>query len=78
MAMTRIAILLAAGAVALGACAANNGMTQTRPDARPFADANAECWEVSMNIAGFGATSPQARAYESCMARNGWADRRSM
>ncbi len=73
-----VRLLLAAGAVALGACAANNGMTQTRPDARPFADANAECWEVSMNIAGFGATSPQARAYESCMARNGWADRRSM
>lgn len=44
----------------------------------PFNEANSRCWTVSMNIAGFGATMPELDAYEACMARNGWADRRRL
>ncbi len=75
--MTRVLSLMAASVVLLTACAENNGFTQTRSDARPFRDANAECWETSMNIGGQAATMAQARAYDACMARNGWADGRS-
>jgi hypothetical protein len=74
----RTLIAVAAGAVLLGACAANGGLTQTRPDARPYAEAHAECWAVAMNSAGFGATAAQTSAYDACMARNGWADLRSL
>jgi hypothetical protein len=49
-----------------------------RPDARPFAASHAECWETAMNNAGNAATAAQTRAYDACMARNGWADRRSV
>ena len=44
----------------------------------PFDEANARCWAVSMNIAGFAATIPQLEAYKACMARNGWEDRRRL
>jgi hypothetical protein len=77
----RLLIAVAAGAVLLGACAADpasRGMTQTRPDARPYAEAHSECWAVSMNNAGNASTAPQVRAYDACMARYGWADRRTM
>ena len=41
-----------------------------------FNEANARCWEASMNIAGFAATAPQQEAYNTCMVRNGWEDPR--
>ncbi len=74
----RMLIAMAAGAALLGACAANGGMTQTRPDARPYAEAHSECWTLAMNNAGNASTAPQLRAYDSCMARYGWADQRSV
>lgn len=43
-----------------------------------FEDAKAQCWAVSMNIAGFAATIPQLEAYKTCMMRSGWEDRRSL
>lgn len=43
-----------------------------------FNDANAQCWTVSMNNAGYGATMAQLAAYNTCMARNGWEDRRQL
>jgi outer membrane murein-binding lipoprotein Lpp len=76
--VTRFLALLTLGTALLAGCAANHGMTQTRPDARPHAEAHAECWERAMNIAGFGATAAQSQAYEACMARAGWADQRSI
>lgn len=74
----RMLIAMAAGAALLGACAANGGMTQTRPDARAYGEAHAECWAAGMNSAGNAATAAQTRAYDACMARYGWADRRSI
>jgi uncharacterized lipoprotein YajG len=77
----KLVIAIAAGAALLGACAANpgtGGMTQTRPDARPYADAHSECWTVSMNNAGNAATGAQTRAYDACMGRFGWTDQRTM
>ena len=41
-----------------------------------FNEANARCWEASMNIAGFAATVPQQNAYDACMKRHGWQDSR--
>lgn len=41
-----------------------------------FNEANARCWEASMNVAGFAATVPQQNAYDACMVRNGWEDPR--
>jgi hypothetical protein len=73
----KLIAVIATSAVLLGAYAENNGLTATRPDARPFAEARSECWAESMNSAGYAATAAQARAYETCMARNGWADRRA-
>jgi hypothetical protein len=73
--------LLAAAAIAatfLTGCAENNGMTRTRADARPFDEAHSECWVVAMNNAGHAATAAQTRAYDACMARAGWADRRTI
>jgi hypothetical protein len=74
----RLWIVMAASAALLGACAANRGLTQTRPDARPYAEAHAECWVVAMDIGGNSATYLQTRAYDSCMAQYGWADQRSL
>lgn len=51
------------------------------PDSRgamSFNEANAQCWAVSMNIAGYSATMPQLAAYNACMGRNGWEDRRRL
>ena len=76
----------AAAAIALSGCALDpqGGYRPTTqvsggPD-RPvsFDEANARCWTVSMNIAGYGATIPQLEAYRACMTRNGWEDRRSL
>ena len=53
--------VVATSVVLLGACAENHGLTATRPDARPFAEARAECWAESMNIAGFGASGAESR-----------------
>jgi hypothetical protein len=74
----RFVIAIAAGAALLAACAENRGMTQTRPDARPFAEAHSECWATAMNIGGNSQTAAQQRAYDACMARYGWADQRSV
>ena len=43
-----------------------------------FDEVNAQCWTVSMNNAGYGATMAQAQAYQTCMARNGWQDQRTV
>jgi hypothetical protein len=43
-----------------------------------FNEANTQCRTASMNIAGYGATTPQLEAYRMCMARNGWEDRRRL
>jgi hypothetical protein len=43
-----------------------------------FDEANARCWTVSMNNAGYGATTAQLTAYELCMKRNGWQDQRTV
>ncbi|HEX2113584.1 MAG TPA: hypothetical protein VHM01_04190, partial [Alphaproteobacteria bacterium] len=70
--------VIATGAAILAGCAENNGMTQTRPDARAFAEAHSECWALAMNTAGNAATAAQSRIYDACMARQGWADRRAV
>jgi hypothetical protein len=76
---------LAAAAIALSGCALDpqggyRPATQVSgsPE-RPvsFDEANARCWTVSMNIAGYGATIAQSDAYRACMTRNGWEDRRT-
>jgi hypothetical protein len=74
--MTRLMAATAIAAAFLVGCAENNGMTRTRADARPFGEAHAECHAVAMNNAGNAATARQTRAYDACMARQGWADRR--
>lgn len=71
-------IAIAASMALLAACAENRGMTQVRPDARPFAEAHSQCWEVAMNIGGYSQTMAQQRAYDACLARNGWTDLRSV
>jgi hypothetical protein len=48
------------------------------PEAKSFNEVNAQCWAVSMNIAGFSATAAQQEAYNACMVRNGWEDRRRL
>jgi hypothetical protein len=73
----RVLAATALGAAILAGWAQNNGLTQTRPDARPYADAHAECWTVAMNNAGQAATARQLQVYNTCMANNGWADKRS-
>lgn len=55
-----------------------SGRSGTSPEVKSFDQANAECWTVSMNIAGYGATIAQLEAYKGCMARAGWADQRSL
>jgi hypothetical protein len=75
--------MIAACVVMLAGCAENNGMTRTRAasgssDGRPFAEAHRECWVVAMNSAGNAQTQAQQRSYDSCMARNGWADQRGI
>jgi hypothetical protein len=75
-ALAKLMAVVATSVVLLSACAENHGRTATRPDARPFAEARAECWAESMNIAGYAASGAQTRAYDACMARNGWADLR--
>jgi hypothetical protein len=70
--------VITTGAVILAGCAENRGFTKMRDDARPFAEAHSDCWQTSMNIAGFAATAAQVQAYDSCMARNGWSDQRPL
>lgn len=76
--MKKVLATIAISAAILTGCAENNGMTRTRPDARAFGDAHAECWAAAMNSAGNAATAAQTRTYDSCMARNGWADTRGI
>jgi hypothetical protein len=77
---------LAAAAIALAGCALDpqggyRPVTQvsgTTHQPLSFDEANAQCWTVSMNNAGYGATMAQLSAYQSCMARNGWQDQRTL
>jgi hypothetical protein len=81
---TRASALLtiAFAAVALGACTmpANNGFTQARADAQPFAAANSACWETAMgaHVGGSSQFGGQMAGYDSCMARAGWERPKSM
>jgi hypothetical protein len=63
-------------AMALGACSMpeNNGFTQTRGDAQPFADAHSSCWEVAMgsNAGGSSQFGGQMSGYDRCMGQAGW------
>jgi hypothetical protein len=76
--VTRLLVVIATGAALLAGCAENNGMTRTRSDARTFGEAHSECWALAMNSAGNAATAAQSRVYDACMARHGWADRRTI
>ena len=78
--MIRILAVVAASATILAGCAGaeNRGFTQTRPDARPFGEALAECWAQAMNLGGNAATASQVSIYDACMRRYGWADQRGM
>jgi hypothetical protein len=75
-----------AAAIALSGCALDpqggyRPVTQVSGSVeRPvsFDEANALCWTVSMNNAGYGATIVQLQAYQTCMVRNGWEDRREL
>lgn len=77
---------LAAGVVVLSGCAFDpqggyRPVVQVAGEQKPpisFKEANTQCWAVSMNIAGFGATIPQLEAYRTCMMRNAWEDHRSL
>ena len=53
---------------------ANNGFTQTGPDAQRFAEANAGCWESAMgyNAGGSGQFGSQMLDYDRCMEAAGW------
>jgi hypothetical protein len=76
----------AVAVIALSGCALDpqggyEPVTQRAGSSEPpvrFNEANSQCWTVSMNIAGFGATMPELDAYKACMARNGWEDRRGI
>jgi hypothetical protein len=77
---------LAAAAIALSGCALDpqggySPVTQLSGSPErsvSFDEANARCWTVSMNIAGYSATAAQSEAYRTCMVRNGWENRRSL
>jgi hypothetical protein len=62
--------------LALGACTipANNGFTQVREDARPFASAHEACWETAMgaNAGGSSQFGGQMSGYDRCMGVAGW------
>lgn len=64
----------------LAACALppNDGFTQTRADAMPYAQAHALCNERGMGTpaGGPGEGSARQRIYLNCMAEMGWEDRR--
>ena len=77
---------LVAAAIAISGCAfdpqggyrpaAQVSGSQEQPAS--FEEVHARCRTVSMNIAGYGATVPQAEAYRICMERNGWQDQRTV
>jgi hypothetical protein len=77
---------LVAAAIALSGCAFDpqgGYRPATQVSGSPqqpvsFDEANARCWTVSMNNAGYGATMAQAQAYQTCMVRNGWQDQRTL
>jgi hypothetical protein len=75
-----LSVALLGSCLVLAACSdlATGGYTQARSDATPYSEARAQCWNVGMAIAGAQADAPQWRAYNQCMARNGWEDRRRL
>ena len=83
---TLIRTAMAAVAIAVAGCALDpqggyRPATQLSGSAQQpvsFNDANAQCWSVSMNNAGYGASMAQLQAYQTCMARNGWEDQRTL
>lgn len=76
----------AAAAVALCGCAVDlqggyrPAMQLSGSAQQPIAfdEVHAQCWTVSMNNAGYGASIAQLQAYKTCMARNGWEDQRTL
>lgn len=58
----------------------NDGFTQTRADAMPYAQAHALCHERGMGAAagGPGESATRLNLYLSCMAAMGWEDRRQL
>lgn len=65
------------GLLALSACnmPANNGLTQSRPDAMPFADANKRCWEQAYGTPQGGGNSQFGTAmslYDSYTRQDRW------
>lgn len=72
---SRVSAVLAL-TLALGACTmpANNGFTQVRENARPFASAHESCWEAAMgaNVGGSSQFGGQMSGYDRCMATAGW------
>jgi len=74
--MSRLYGAVVAGLILLSGCAENDGWSAMGTDAQPYRQAHADCWAVSMNNAGHAQTGAQMRAYDSCMARQGWADLR--
>jgi hypothetical protein len=69
--------------LALGACAmpANNGFSSTRPDAMPYPQANAKCWEDAYGAPSGGGSSQFGGAmarYDSCMEKAGWQRNKSL
>jgi hypothetical protein len=83
---TLVRTAFAAAAIALSGCALDpqggyRPATQFSGSSQQpisFDEANAQCWTVSMNNAGYGASMAQLQAYQTCMARNGWQDQRTL
>jgi hypothetical protein len=75
-----VSLTLAAAIMSACAMPANNGFVQSRPDARPFAEANSRCWEDAMgsNVGGSSQFGGQMSRYENCMDRAGWSRPKSM
>lgn len=77
--MSSLSWAVVSASVALAACAGpNNGYTPMRADAMAFSEAHERCNLAAMSISGAVPSGPQLNAYNACMARNGWEDRRRL
>jgi hypothetical protein len=75
MKLTGIAVLFSAGLLAACAQGESGGFTKMRADATPYADAHAECWgEAGSLLGGNAMDMARQRAFDNCMALNGWQD----
>ena len=77
MKLTSLRVLASAGLLVACAQGESRGFTNMREEAKPFAQAHAECLVAGMNVGGFSSV-PQLRAYDACMERNGWRDQRTL